>query len=45
MGDKRRKSMVDLREFPAALDLARSLYRITATIYAKHVNVVRLLII
>lgn len=27
MGDKRRKSMVDLREFPAALDLARSLYR------------------
>lgn len=27
MVDKRRKSMVDLREFRAALDLARSLYR------------------
>jgi hypothetical protein len=27
MADKKRKSMVDLREFPAALDLARALYR------------------
>ncbi len=27
MADKRRKTMVDLREFPAALELARTLYR------------------